>query len=315
LSITKAIGHAVKKLFKPPRSFSDQQKGETSLIEQFMYPKLGPGHLWEEVARLVVRKGGEVRLHQEVVGICQEGGRVTAVRVRDAENGTLKEIAADYVISSMPVKDLVRAFDPELPKDVRAVSDQLMYRDFITVGVLVRKLKIRNQTKVPTVNDIIPDNWIYVQEADVRMGRIQIFNNWSPYMVRDDNTVWLGLEYFCNEGDDFWQMPEAEMSRLAVDELIQIGFIHDRADVLDRAVVHTPKAYPSYYGAYDRFDEVRACLDAFPNLFLIGRNGMHRYNNSDHSMMTAMVAVENIRSGSSRKDNIWAVNMEKQYHE
>jgi protoporphyrinogen oxidase len=197
---------------------------------------------------------------------------------------------------------------------VREVAEGLMYRDFITVGLLLNKLKIKNTTRIQTHNQLIPDNWIYIQERDVRLGRLQIFNNWSSWLVKDPDTVWMGLEYFCNEDDDLYTMPEEDFVRFAIDELAHIDII-EKEDVLDSVVIKMPKTYPAYFGSYDRFAEVRRFTDRFENLFLIGRNGQHRYNNMDHSMLTAMISVENIIDGIKTKDNIWAVNAEEEYHE
>jgi len=214
----------------------------------------------------------------------------------------------------MPVRDLVAAMTPPPPPPVAHVAAGLVYRDFITVGLLLRKLRVRSGGGRGETSGLVPDNWIYIQERDVRIGRLQIFNNWSPFLVRDPDTVWLGLEYFCNEGDDLWSMSDAEFTAFAAAELAKIDII-DRADVLDSIVVRVPKTYPAYFGSYDDFHVVREHLDRIPNLFLVGRNGMHRYNNQDHSMLTAMTAVENIRDGVASKDNIWAVNTEEEYHE
>jgi len=175
-------------------------------------------------------------------------------------------------------------------------------------------MKIKNKTNQKTVNDVIPDNWIYVQETEVRLGRIQIFNNWSPYMVNDPDTVWMGLEYFCNEGDELWSKSDKDFAQFAIDELARIDII-DKVDVLDSVVVRMPKTYPAYFGSYKQFDVIRAFTDKIENLFLIGRNGMHKYNNQDHSMLAAMTAIDNIVKGIKSRDNIWAVNTEDQYHE
>jgi len=313
LSVTKALAHAVRRLWR--RSDSVAQKDtETSLIEQFMYPKHGPGQMWETVAGLVREKGGQVLLGRKVVGVEHEGDRITAVTARDAATGEVERLEGELFFSSMPVKDLIAGFGGDLPGNVREVAEGLVYRDFVTVGVLLDKLKIRNETKVPTVDDIVPDNWIYIQESDVRIGRVQIFNNWSPYMVHDPRKVWIGVEYFCQEGDAFWRMPDDALADLASEELARIGFI-DEADVLDSVVIRMAKAYPAYFGTYDRFDEIRSFLDRFVNLFPIGRNGQHRYNNQDHSMLAAITAVENIAAGVTSKDNLWSVNAEQDYHE
>jgi protoporphyrinogen oxidase len=313
LSLSKAVADALLRLIVRDASIG-QKNTETSLIQQFLYPKLGPGQLWEHVAACVQEQGGSVHLGHEIVGLKRQGRRIVEVTVRDAASGASSVWPADYVFSTMPVTDLLAALDGAVPAEVRQVSDGLMYRDFVTVGLLLDRLKIRNQTKIRTVNDLIPDNWIYIQERDVKMGRLQIFNNWSPYMVQDPHKVWVGLEYFCNEGDALWSQPDGDFARFAADELAKIGII-ERRDVLDSVVVRVPKTYPAYFGTYDRFPVIRSFVDPIENLFLIGRNGMHRYNNQDHSMLTAMAAVENIVNGVTGKDNIWDVNAEQEYHE
>jgi protoporphyrinogen oxidase len=182
----------------------------------------------------------------------------------------------------------------------------------MTVGLLVSGLKIHDET--PAGKKLIADNWIYIQEPDVQLGRLQIFNNWSPYLVEKPNTVWLGLEYFCNDTDDLWKMSDDRLVALATEELSRIGII-DAAAVLDATVLRMEKTYPAYFGTYERFAELRSYIDRYENLFLIGRNGMHRYNNQDHSMLTAMVAVDNIIAGISGKAGIWDINTEMDYHE
>lgn len=315
LSLSKALIHAAKNLLSTrARGSISQRDIETSLIDRFMYPKFGPGQLWEEVAHRVQAHGGQVYTSHKVVGLTNRGNRIVDVAVRDEASGTTRKQQGDYFFSSMPVKDLVNSFLNQVPEQPLKVAQGLAYRDFLTVGLLLERLKIRNRTNIRTINDIIPDNWIYIQEREVRLGRIQIFNNWSPYMVHDPDKVWLGLEYFCNEGDDLWTKPDSDMIGLAAGELASIGII-DRRDVLDGVVVKMPKAYPVYFGAYERFSTVREYLDRFENLFLVGRNGMHKYNNADHSMLTAMLAVENVRAGNPAKDNIWSVNTEDEYHE
>jgi protoporphyrinogen oxidase len=215
----------------------------------------------------------------------------------------------------MPVKDLVAALDAKVPADVGQIAEQLPYRDFITVGLLVDKLKIKNTSGIKTVGDIVPDCWIYVQEPDVKMGRVQIFNNWSPYMVKDfQNTVWVGLEYFCQEGDEMWKTSDAAFMALAEEEAVKIGLI-EPGSVLDSIRINVEKAYPAYFGTYEKFDTVKDYLDGFPNLFCIGRNGQHRYNNMDHSMLTAIEAVDTIVAGSTDKSRLWQVNAEAEYHE
>ena len=313
LSISRAIVHSAKKLFSKDTSIGQKQT-ETSLIEQFVYPKFGPGQLWEEVAHIVESKGGQVHLNHKAVGFKFDENQITQVQIKDETTGEIKNFNADYFFSTMAVKDLIAALGESVPKDVKKVADGLIYRDFITVGLLLKKLKIKNETKIKTVNNLIPDNWIYIQERDVKLGRLQIFNNWSPYMVKDPNTVWVGLEYFCSEGDELESKPDKEFIDFAIAELAKISII-DREDVLDSTILRVPKTYPAYFGSYDNFDTIKNYVDNFENLFLLGRNGMHKYNNQDHSMLTAMTAVENIIAGKKTKENIWAVNAEKEYHE
>jgi protoporphyrinogen oxidase len=313
LSVAKTILHAIQKLLKPSDDVNQKQM-ETSLIEQFLYPKLGPGQIWEEVATVVEQHGGQIIRNARVVGIETEGDKVVAVKVWDEDTDTVTRHQGDYFFSSMPVRELIAAMGNVVPPLVQEVAVALQYRDFITVGLLLKKLRIKNKTALKTVNDLIPDNWIYIQEREVKLGRLQIFNNWSPYLVADPDTTWIGLEYFCNECDELWSMPDVDFAKFAIKELASIDII-DPDDVLDSTVLRMPKAYPAYFGSYDKFDIVREYTDKFTNLFLVGRNGMHRYNNADHSMLTAMVSVENIISDRTDKSNIWDINAEEEYHE
>jgi len=313
VSIGKVISHAVKRFVAKDDSVS-QKNTENSLIEQFLYPKYGPGQIWEAVARIIATKGGFIHANSKVVGIRSKNNKVIEVDVQDFSSTNISSIKGDYFFSTMPVKNLIESWQGYLPKGVKEVADGLAYRDFLTVGLLVKKLKVKNQTNIKTVGGIIPDNWIYVQEKDVKLGRIQIFNNWSPYMVRNRDTIWLGLEYFCNEGDDLWSNPDQENINFAVEELAKIGFV-DKNSICDGVVIRSPKTYPAYWGGYRNFYQIREFTDSFSNLFLIGRNGMHRYNNTDHSMLTAMTAVDNLIQGNKDKNNIWSVNTEDEYCE
>lgn len=311
LSVSRAIRHAVARALRPDGSLA-QQGTETSLIERFLYPKLGPGQLWEIVAERVIGLGGEIVLNRQVAGVNWDGSRVTGLDMVDTTSGRAFSLRADHVFSTMPVRDLILAMDTRrpVPDEVRRVAGGLSYRDFISVGVLLN----RDHAASEAARDLANDTWIYVQEPHVQVGRIQVFNNWSPYLVRDPSTVWLGLEYFCNEGDGLWQLEDRAIGALAVGELEMLG-LATAGDVLDTAVVRAPKAYPGYFGTYDDFDVVRAFTDGMANLHLIGRNGMHRYNNQDHSMLTAMRAVDNILAGRVDKSNLWSVNAEQEYHE
>lgn len=308
LSLMKAVTSVLTKPFR-------KGEGETSLIEQFSYPKRGPGQLWEQMAEEIRRMGGEIRLNTRVTGLALRSGRVEEVLVQNAA-GEKQRLAGDWFFSSMPVKDLVAAIEgEEVPADVSRIAGALPYRDFMTVGLLVDRMKIQNRTKRRTVANIVPDCWIYIQERDVRIGRLQVFNNWSPYMVKDpQHTVWLGLEYFCTEGDGMWTMDDRAFIDFAAGELEKIGII-DRADVLDSHLLRVKKAYPAYFGTYAEFDRVRAYLDGIENLLCIGRNGQHRYNNMDHSMLTALEAVEIARRGGGDRESLWNVNTEEVYHE
>jgi protoporphyrinogen oxidase len=307
LSIKKTITHFLRQTFRKSSSIT-QKKTETSLIERFLYPKFGPGQMWESVAEQVINMGGEIITNCDVAGVHCQGEKVLSITASDKQ-GNKRELAGDYFFSTMAIKDLIRAMDMPIPANVKEVSEGLIYRDFITVGLLVRKLKVTEKNK-----KLIEDNWIYIQEPDVLAGRLQIFNNWSPYMVANPDYVWIGVEYFCYEVDELWKKPDTEMAAFARDELDKIDII-EKEDVLDSVVIHMPKTYPAYFGTYDRFDEIRKFVDNFSNLFLVGRNGMHRYNNQDHSMLTAMLAVDNIIAGRTDKSNLWDVNTEMEYHE
>lgn len=292
--------------------FGGNRKVETSLIEEYIYPKLGPGQLYEKVRDKIVEMGGEVKMNCPVVKINEVSGKIESVDYM--ENGERKTLSGDIFISSMPVKDLLDSFNnPD--KEMKEIADGLPYRDFITVGLLVDKLKIQNKTNIKTVNNIVPDCWIYVQDTSVKLGRIQIFNNWSPYMVKDfEKYVWIGLEYFCDEGDKYWNMSDEDFIEFAKGELEKIGVI-DKNDVVDSHREKVKKAYPAYFDTYNRIDELISYLNGFENLYCVGRNGQHRYNNMDHSMVTAFETVNAIVNNTSDKSPIWNVNTEEEYHE
>lgn len=305
----------IKDMFSKTLGIKGKGKVETSLIESFIYPKYGPGQLWEATADDIVSKGGELRTLSNVVGIHVNKGRVDYVEIKHPD-GTVDIEPCDCLFSSMPIKDLIAALKGvEVPEDVQRIASSLPYRDFITVGLLVKNLTITNQTNIKTYNNRIPDTWIYIQERDVKIGRLQVFNNWSPYLIDDyKNTMWIGLEYFCNEGDEMWNMNKEDFIKMAINELVHISLI-DPDDVIDSTQVKVKKAYPAYYGSYYELDTVKEFLNRIENLYCIGRNGQHRYNNMDHSMLTAMEAVDILKSGQKDKTPIWAVNTEEEYHE
>jgi protoporphyrinogen oxidase len=315
LSLTTAVKHFVKKAFggKKKGHGDVAQKGtDTSLIERFMYPKFGPGQLWEHVADQICHKGGEIHMGWRVDRIhCSVEGGVKRVVSIDAvnEKGERQTFAGDYFFSTMPMRELVEAMDAPVPANVREVSAGLQYRDFITVGLLADRLKVKEPD-----GGLLRDTWIYVQEPDVILGRLQIFNNWSPYLVADPSKVWIGLEYFCYDTDDLWKMADEDLKKFAIGEVAKIGILNAE-DVSDGHVVRVPKTYPAYFGTYDRFEELREFTDGFENLFLVGRNGMHKYNNQDHSMLTAMTVVDGLVAGHVDKSALWGINTEQEYHE
>lgn len=314
LSLMGILKDIVTKPFKSKDTSIDQKNVETSLIEKFLYPKLGPGQLWETVAESVSSNGVEIVMDTPVKKINVKNNKVVSVMVE--KDGILETVPCDYLISSMPIKDLIEAIDDSTISDeIKDIAQNLPYRDFITVGLLLDKLLINNKTKIKTWNNIVPDTWIYIQENDVKIGRLQIFNNWSPYMVADfENKVWIGLEYFTNEGDELWEMGDEEFIEFAIKELDKIGII-SKEDVQDAVRIKVKKAYPAYHGSYQQLDKVIDFLNTIDNLYCIGRNGQHRYNNMDHSMLTAIETVKHITGKILDKNIIWNVNTEKDYHE
>lgn len=307
LSISRTLLHVLKSVFIKDNSI-EQKNTDTSLIEQFMYPKLGPGQMWETVTDIITKAGGEVIFNAEVDHIKMLKNTVDAVSYLDKGTASIKVLKGDYFFSTMPVKHLIRSMKGFPSADIIKISEGLRYRDFITVGLLMDKIKIKN------TEGAVKDNWIYIQENVVKLGRLQIFNNWSPYLVSDESKVWLGLEYFCDEGDELWIKPDPDFINFAIEELHSIDII-DKGDVMDSTIIKVPKAYPAYFGTYAEFDKIKAFTNSIENLFLIGRNGMHKYNNQDHSMLTAIASVNNIINGIKTKDNIWSINLEDEYHE
>jgi protoporphyrinogen oxidase len=269
-----------------------------TLIDAFDYPRKGPGMMWERVCKIVRESGSEVRLNTETMNILWDGARVTGVRVKTDQGEEVVE-GTDFV-SSMPIRELIQRFDPPAPAPVIKAADSLKYRDFLTVALIV------NQP------NLFPDNWIYIHDPDVKLGRIQNFKNWSPEMVPDPAKSCLGLEYFCFEGDGLWTMPDRDLIALGKRELEALG-LAKAVDIEDGAVVRMPKAYPVYDPGYDdAVGVVRRFIEGLSNLQLVGRNGMHKYNNQDHSMLTAMLAARNILG---QKYDLWSVNVDQEYHE
>ena len=294
LSIIKIIKEAFNK-----------SSNETSLIEEFEYPKYGPGQMFELMKDRIIEMGGEIILNEKVTSIETNENKIISVN---------NKYIGDYFISSMPIKDLFNSLD-NCDKDIKQKAITLPYRDFITVGLLVKKLNLKNKTKIKTLNNIIPDCWIYVQEKNMKLGRIQIFNNWSPYLVKDfENTVWIGLEYFCTEGDNYWEMPKEKFIEMAIEELEKHNIIK-KEDVIKSTQIKVKKAYPAYFGSYRYMKQIQNYLNNYENLYCVGRNGQHRYNNMDHSMLTSIEAVKIIAKNSINKNKLWSINTESEYHE
>ena len=308
LSITAVIRDMFRKIFGKSKKAT-----ETSLIESFSYPKFGPGQLWELALSKAKENGVKVQMNCQVTDFEVADGQIKAVIYNDG-NGESQTLKCDTVISTMPINELVNGLGDNVPENVKVAAKGLPFRDFMTVGLLLKKTNLKNKTDYKTLGDIVPDCWIYVQDTSVKLGRIQVFNNWSPYLVSDpEHTVWVGLEYFCREGDGLWSMTEEDAIEFAVSELVKMGII-DRDDVLDSHRELIKKAYPAYFDTYSEMDSIISHLNTYENLFCIGRNGQHRYNNMDLSMATAFEAVNSIVNGTNDKTNIWNVNTEKEYH-
>ena len=297
LSLFRAVLEALKP--KRVRKNADKSKQVTSLIEEFNYPKFGPGMMWERCHELVTARGTKVVFDSTVTRVEHKDGR--AVAVTATTEGVPSRYECTEVISSMPIGELLRAMDPPVPPEIEAAADGLRYRDFITVALVVPE------------EDGFPDNWIYINDATVEVGRIQNFGSWSPYLVKDGRTC-LGLEFFVFEGDDMWTKPDDELIEQGKRELVQIGLLADPSRVEAGYVVRMPKAYPMYDASYkDNVARLASWIEQHtPNVYPVGRNGMHRYNNQDHSMYTAMLSVENIFGA---RHDIWDVNVEEEYHE
>jgi len=314
VSLSKAILQAVKSIGKKKGGDLSQKDTETSLIEQFLYPKRGPGSLWEEVARQVEEMGGQIYMNQDVQRIYTEGKDITAVNTINSQTGQTGAWEGNYFFSTMPVQELIAGMEADIPEEVRAVAAGLQYRDFINVGILLKQLSAPVAGSDLREKLELKDNWIYIQERDVKVGRLMIYNNWGDGMIKDPTTTWIGMEYFCNKTDAFWALDDAAIEAQAIQELekMQLARVED---VLDITVRRMEKTYPAYFGTYKDFSKIRDYTDTYGNMFLVGRNGMHKYNNADHSMLTSMVAVDNIIAGVTTKANLWAINTEQEYHE
>lgn len=304
----------IKDVFSKMLPGKKNRQVETSLIEEFSYPKLGPGQLWDVTAQEIEKMGGIILRNSKVTGLHKDASNhITSLTYET--NGEKVTVNGDIFISSMPVKDLIAGMN-DVPKQPAEIAAGLPYRDYMTVGLLLPKLNLKNKTKMKTIGNIVPDCWVYVHDRSVKLGRFQIYNNWSPYMIKDlEHTIWIGLEYFVFEGDEYWTMSDADFTKFAVNEIVKMGLIDSPADVMDSHVERVKKAYPAYFDTYAQMDTLIEYLNTIDNLYCVGRNGQHRYNNIDHSMVTSFETVKNIVGGIQSKDNIWNVNTEKEYHE
>ena len=305
ISIRKVLIDYFMRLFK-----LENKNKETSLIESFLYPKYGPGEFYEVLASKIEEMGGKIILNSKVVEIENDTKTIKKVKYICCEQAT--SLKCDYLVSSMPMKDLVEGMK-NIPKNIRKISNDLPYRDFVTIGVLVPKLAF-NDREAKTIHGGINDNWIYVQDPSVTMGRIQIFNNWSPYMVKKPvDTIWMGLEYFCSEGDDFWNKSDEELKELASLELKKMKMID--CDIMDSCVIRVKKAYPAYFDSYKDIGVLRKHLNKYKNLYCIGRNGTHSYNNMDHSILSGFICADMIKDDDHDLNKLWNVNVDKSYQE
>lgn len=310
LSVTVVM----QNMFHKITGIEETGQKETSLIEEFYYPKYGPGQFWELTAEEFKKLGGEIVLNAKISQI-RTNGENTVQSVSYQKNQEQITVPVDILISSMPLKDLLAGMN-DVPVWEAGIAKGLPYRDFVTIGLLVNHLELKNETNIPTLGNIVPDCWIYVQDTGVRLGRIQIFNNWSPYMVQNPaRQIWLGLEYFCAEGSRFWELTDEQSRDFAVEELRRMGILAKDAEILDYHRERVKKAYPAYFDTYESIEDLIKYLNRFENLYCVGRNGQHRYNNMDHSMLTSFETVRNILSGRKDKTNIWSVNTEQVYHE
>lgn len=308
LSITRIFSETIKNLFLPSRETS-----ETSLINKFIYPKFGAGQMYEEMAKVIKEKGGSIITEEEIISVDIKDKIVKKITGKNKVTKETKMYEGDYFLSSLPIKDLINISNG-VSKEIYEIASNLVYRDFILIALIYNKLKLKNKTKIRTKNNIIPDHWIYVQDNKVKMGRIDLFNNFSPWLLKDKNKVLIAAEYFCNENDSIWSKSDEELISMAKKEFSNLK-IADDAEFVDAYIHKQKKAYPAYFGSYNRFAEIKSYLNSISNLYMIGRNGQHRYNNMDHSMLTGIKAVEDIISGEKNKASLWEINAEDKYHE
>ena len=284
-----------------------KKESERSLVEEYYYPKFGASQLWNLMAEKIINAGGQIKLNSKVERFYNDDKQIYSVVLDNGE-----EIKADYVISSMPIKDLINGMQ-YVPDNVKQIADNLEYRNYILVSLLANKINLKNDTKYPTINDIAPDSWIYMQEEDIVAGRLHIMNNFTPYVIEDyKNKVLINLEYFCSEGDELWTKSQNDMINFGISELEKLNIL-TKDDVINSKYISVDKAYPAYFGAYKDFDTVKDFLNKFNNIYCIGRNGQHKYNNMDHSILSGLKVAEAIKAED--ENLLWDVNTDKDYQE
>lgn len=306
ISLSKVLIDAISKPFK-------LGKKEISLIDEYYYPKLGSSQMWNLMADKIREKGGEIKLNTKVIELKKENNKIISVKVKDILSGEIFEINGDIFVSSMPIKNLLTNMN-DTPQNIYEIANNLVYRDFILVNYVTKQINLKNNTNVPTINNIAPDSWIYLQDNDICAGRFDIMNNFSPYLIKNfKEDIVVNLEYFCDEGDDFWIKSDEEIINFGVSELKKLDILSSQ-DIKSSKVYRIKKAYPSYFGSYSRFDEIKNYLNKIENLYCIGRNGQHKYNNMDHSVLSGIVAGKIINENGD-KNILWDVNTEKDYQE
>lgn len=307
VSLSKIIYNAILTTLKI------KNKKETSLIEEYFYPKLGSQQLWNLIADDIVQNGGEILFNSKAVSIKKEEDKISSIKILDKNTNEIKEIEGSFFISTMPLKNLITSIN-DVAEDIREFAENLQYRDFILVNFICSEFKLQNNTNFPTIKNICPDSWIYLQDKDIKAGRLNIMNHFSPYIICDyKNEIVCNLEYFCNENDEFWQKTDDEISLFAISEMEKLK-ITQKEYIKSVKCLRFKKAYPAYFGSYEHIDKIREYINEIKNLYCIGRNGQHKYNNMDHSILSGIEAARVI-TGQKDKYNLWKINTDDEYHE
>ena len=308
ISIKIIIAEYIKKTF----CFNYHSR-ETSLIDNFSYPRLGAGQMYESLAKIITERGGKIILNSDVLSLKVEENKIISVNAWNPLTQEISNYSGDYYFSTQALQELI-AKTEAAPVEIKEIAAGLVYRNLILVTLIYNKLIISKHPAKKNSSDLVADNWIYIHDEGVKIGRLDIFNNFSSALLKEEDKILVGAEFFCDANDELWHANDETLLNLAKAELEKIG-IARKEDFCDGTVYRQAQAYPAYFGTYDRFSELRDYLDSISNLYLIGRNGQHRYNNMDHSILSALTAVDNIARGQKDKSNIWAVNTEDDYHE